>query len=266
MFHCDKWKSPFVNNVWSDTNRNWIRVDWKVVGQNPNRRSRSQSVSEDFRIESPTKVNEPTSVDDSMISSLNKLQIEKENSATIMKPVAEILSKIEDPLFIIEFGSGRVDIAYTVGNTLKLEPNLYVILEADRGEDCGKIVAMTSKAKYKKLLNRIDKNEITKEVHPKKIYRLAQPKDVELLAIKQQQEKIALKNCRLRVYERDLSMEIVDCEYQWDMNKLTFYFVSEDRIDFRDLVKELYKVYKTRIWMCSVEKSKNCHLKELLET
>ncbi|KAI9312258.1 PSP1 C-terminal conserved region-domain-containing protein [Dichotomocladium elegans] len=47
-------------------------------------------------------------------------------------------------------------------------------------------------------------------------------------------------------------MDIVDAEYQWDRRKLTFYFVAERRVDFRELVRDLFRIYKTRIWMCSV--------------
>ena len=41
-----------------------------------------------------------------------------------------------------------------------------------------------------------------------------------------------------------------------DRNKLTFYFIAEKRIDFRELVRELFRIYKTRIWMCAVDRSR----------
>lgn len=49
-------------------------------------------------------------------------------------------------------------------------------------------------------------------------------------------------------------MEVIDAEYQHDKKRLTFYFVAESRVDFRDLVKDLFKIFKTRIWMCSMDK------------
>lgn len=61
-----------------------------------------------------------------------------------------------------------------------------------------------------------------------------------------------------------LNMVINKCEYQWYMNKLTFFFRSDYKIDFRELVKALYKEYKIRMWMYAVEESRNHHLKELL--
>lgn len=48
--------------------------------------------------------------------------------------------------------------------------------------------------------------------------------------------------------------------YHRDRKKLTFYFVAESRIDFRELVKDLFKIYKTRIWMCAVERNGNSRL------
>ena len=51
-------------------------------------------------------------------------------------------------------------------------------------------------------------------------------------------------------------MKIIDAEYQYDRHKLTFYFEAEGRVDFRELVRELFGVYKTRIWMKQVDK--NC--------
>jgi cell fate regulator YaaT (PSP1 superfamily) len=78
--------------------------------------------------------------------------------------------------------------------------------------------------------------------------------DLRSLASKSQEEAIAVLRCTSRVRARRLPMEIVDAEYQWDRNKLTFYFKSESRIDFRELVRELFRIYKTRIWMCAIER------------
>jgi len=49
-------------------------------------------------------------------------------------------------------------------------------------------------------------------------------------------------------------MTVVDAEYQFDRNKLTFFFEAEGRIDFRELVRDLFSIYKTRIWMQQVNK------------
>lgn len=83
-------------------------------------------------------------------------------------------------------------------------------------------------------------------------------------------EAKALQLCQSKVRAKKLPMEVIDAEYQWDRRKLTFYFVAEKRIDFRELVRELFRydfpempdhpltdifdrLYKTRIWMASLQ-------------
>lgn len=92
-----------------------------------------------------------------------------------------------------------------------------------------------------------------KEISPKMIYAKAQPQDVNSLMLKHQDEVKALQLCQSKVRAKKLPMEVVEAEYQWDRRKLTFYFVAEKRIDFRELVRELFRLYKTRIWMASLQ-------------
>lgn len=254
MHYFEKYTSPFLRTVWSYTDETWSKDDWRIVGT----KKRSMSVS-DKKIQYDRKMSEPyISNNDPIFGEAFYLTTSKkfENMS-----VNEIMSYIGDNLYLIEFGSGRMDIAYVVEN-INYEKETYIIIEADRGEDCGRIVGVTNKDKYRKLLNRM--NEVTKEVQPKRIFRKALIKDLEQLKRKEELEDEALVHCKARVVERELEMEVVGCEYQWDKHKLTFFFMSDKRIDFRELVKELYKTYKTRIWMCAVEKSKNCYLRELL--
>ncbi|CAO3641629.1 unnamed protein product [Cunninghamella blakesleeana] len=98
---------------------------------------------------------------------------------------------------------------------------------------------------------------IPEQVYMKRVYRLATPEEINMLLIKSQDEQRALVICQQKVKQRKLQMEIVDAEYQWDRRKLTFYFEAEKRIDFRDLVREMFKIYKTRIWMCTVNNKKS---------
>jgi cell fate regulator YaaT (PSP1 superfamily) len=87
------------------------------------------------------------------------------------------------------------------------------------------------------------------DIQLKKIYRLAAANEIATLMSKAEDESNAMLLCQSKVKQRKLPMEIVDAEYQWDRRKLTFYFVADRRIDFRELVRELFKLYKTRIWM-----------------
>lgn len=157
-----------------------------------------------------------------------------------------------ETLYIIKFTSSRLDIAYST-SLEKISLARHVILEADRGEDCGTVIGYTTKDAFKELIR---KNKPLEEYFKiKKIYRIAAEKDLKLLKERGDLVKTALGECRNHVHEKGLVMEIRDCEYQFDMNKITFFYKSDERIDFRELVKELYKVFKTRIWMCSVDKS-----------
>ncbi|KAI5149500.1 hypothetical protein ENBRE01_0943 [Enteropsectra breve] len=166
----------------------------------------------------------------------------------------------DECLYIIEFLSKRLDIAFRIGDQIPL--GLYVILEADRGEDCGLVKAYTSRIPYESLLR---KYKITdSEFKIKRVYRIATDCDLEILHKIKPITDDALKQCRVHVLSKSLDMEVINCEYQFDMNKITFFFKSSERIDFRELVKELYKIFKTRIWMCSMEKSKDGLLRELI--
>ncbi|KAF9817522.1 hypothetical protein IEO21_03373 [Rhodonia placenta] len=173
------------------------------------------------------------------------------------------------PLFIVEFKAGRTDLFYCTDLALDIRVGDLVIVEADRGRDLGKVINDTitlheveAFQKQQKLINGGIPDTPTsptsaggggtKEINPKMIYGKATSQDTQSLAMKMQDEAKALELCRSKVRQRKLPMEVVDAEYQWDRRKLTFYFVAEKRIDFRELVRELFRLYKTRIWMASL--------------
>ena len=62
-----------------------------------------------------------------------------------------------------------------------------------------------------------------------------------MLAAKLADEQKALQLCQSKVRAKKLPMDVIDAEYQWDRRKLTFYFIAEKRIDFRELVRELFR-------------------------
>ncbi len=194
------------------------------------------------------------------------------------------LNSYNGPLWAVEFKSGRTEIFYVLEvdsvPQVKCSVSDLVIVEADRGEDLGKITAEISVSKMRSCISdstRLssssssvkdavdeDKNEIStelasllrsKEIVPKRIHRLAQQSDLKLLQAKAQEEALAMVRCQSRIRQKKLPMEVVDAEYQWDRNKLTFYFIADRRIDFRELVRDLFRIYKTRIWMCAVDKT-----------
>lgn len=163
-------------------------------------------------------------------------------------------------LYIIEFSSKRMAVGYMNGPNIS--KNTFVILEADRGEDCGFIKGFTTREKYEELLRKYKNAE--EDFKIKKIYRIATEKDIVLLNERKNMIKPAIQECIVHINERGLKMEILDCEYQFDLKKITFFYKSDERVDFRELLNGLYKVFKTRIWMCSVDKTMDKLLSEIL--
>jgi len=152
-----------------------------------------------------------------------------------------------------------------------LKIGCYVKVEADRGEDLGIVVSKVAAEKF----NSAGRSSFrTAGGSPggvgdmngpgmpsssisdlKRIMRLATQDEVALLTIKREEEEELLKICRTKVRQRALPMHVVDAEYQFDRHKLTFFFEAEGRIDFRELVRDLFSMYKTRIWMQQLDKN-----------
>ena len=110
-----------------------------------------------------------------------------------------------------------------------------VIVEADRGEDLGRILENREWGCRKKV------------GVPRSILRKATREEVRSLEDKARMEREALQFCRERIAEHGLKMKLVDVERQFDGNKICFLFTSDKRVDFRELVKDLAAAYKTRI-------------------
>jgi cell fate regulator YaaT (PSP1 superfamily) len=113
----------------------------------------------------------------------------------------------------------------------------WVIVDADRGLDIGRIVAQARKPGSRDLPN------------TKSIVRKATQREIEAIPVKEEREKIAAAFCQEQARGFSLPMEITSAEYQFDGKKLTFYYTAAMYIDFRDLVKNLFRSFGTRIWM-----------------
>ncbi|TFK28411.1 PSP1-domain-containing protein [Coprinopsis marcescibilis] len=180
------------------------------------------------------------------------------------------------PLYIVQFKAGRTDLFYSTDAGQDIRIGDLVIVEADRGKDLGEVVNDTITLAEVELFQQQQAERTgggggggfgadgqptspggagsqKKEINPKMIYGKAGPDDTRLLAAKSQDEQKALQLCQNKVKSKKLPMEVIDAEYQWDRRKLTFYFTAEKRIDFRELVRELFRLYKTRIWMASLQ-------------
>ena len=118
----------------------------------------------------------------------------------------------------------------------KLSPGDRVIVETARGIECGSIA----------IPNRlIDDGQIIAPL--KGIIRRADEQDLQVVEENARKEKEAFKVCQQRIAARGLEMHLVDVEYTFDGNKILFYFTADGRVDFRELVKDLAGVFRTRI-------------------
>lgn len=150
--------------------------------------------------------------------------------------------KIEKPaqaaaLDILEvaFKAGRIGI-FANPARVEVKPEMLVIVEADKGFDLGKVLQV----------GRIGLSHQTDEVL-KNVVRVATEADLKKHEENRRLEEKALRICKEKILNHHLNMNLVDTEYQWDHNKLTFYFTSDERVDFRKLVRDLAAKFRTRI-------------------
>ncbi|MDR2909672.1 MAG: stage 0 sporulation family protein [Oscillospiraceae bacterium] len=112
----------------------------------------------------------------------------------------------------------------------------HVIVETSRGTECGEVV----------LSNReVEDKRITQPLRP--MLRHATRADLERLAKNREKEEQAFKVCQEKIRAHKLEMKLIDVEYTFDNNKILFYFTADGRVDFRELVKDLASVLKSRI-------------------
>ncbi|ARF17551.1 PSP1 domain-containing protein [Sporosarcina ureae] len=119
---------------------------------------------------------------------------------------------------------------------MPIEIGDYVIVETARGVEYGKVASRS---------NEIDDEDVVLPL--KKIIRLADEGDRERVKENEQEANEAFDVCVEKITEHQLDMRLVDVEYTFDRNKIVFYFTAEGRVDFRNLVKDLAAIFRTRI-------------------
>lgn len=112
----------------------------------------------------------------------------------------------------------------------------HAIVETARGIEYGEVVISNKE---------VDESEVIQPL--KKVIRLATPEDDEKYKQNKTKEKEAFFICKEKIIKHKLDMKLIDVEYTFDNNKVLFYFTSYERVDFRELVKELASIFKTRI-------------------
>ena len=112
----------------------------------------------------------------------------------------------------------------------------HVIVETARGVEYGHVVLGT---------HEVDDKKVVQPLKP--VIRMATEADEETERKNKEKEKEAFKICLEKIRKHELDMKLIDTEYTFDNNKVLFYFTADGRIDFRELVKDLASVFKTRI-------------------
>ena len=112
----------------------------------------------------------------------------------------------------------------------------HVIVETARGIEFGTVMSGVAE---------VDDSKVVQPLKP--VIRIANQRDIEQEAENKRKEKEAFKICLEKIHNHELEMKLIDAEYTFDNNKILFYFTADGRIDFRELVKDLAGVFRTRI-------------------
>lgn len=127
-------------------------------------------------------------------------------------------------------------IYYFSPNNKKVECGCYVIVETARGVECGEVVISNRE---------VDDSKVVQPL--KSIMRIATEKDLETQVKNREKEQEIMKVFMQKIAEHKLDMKPIDIDCTFDGSKILFYFTAENRVDFRELVKDLAAIYRTRI-------------------
>ena len=127
-------------------------------------------------------------------------------------------------------------IYYFDKNNLDLKKGMYVIVDTSKGNEYGEVVFVDKE---------VPDEEVGEEL--KKIISISTPKDEKIRQSYKAKERGAFETCKKKIEKHNLPMKLINAEYKYDGSKIIFYFTAEGRIDFRELVKDLAAVFKTRI-------------------
>ena len=119
---------------------------------------------------------------------------------------------------------------------LEVKKGESVVVETSQGEEIAEVVVPNRMIEEEKIVAPL-----------KKVLRLASQKDLKHAEECRKKEKEAFEECNKKIKEHKLEMTLTDVEYKFDNSKILFYFTADGRVDFRDLVKDLAAIYKTRI-------------------
>ncbi|MBU1928596.1 MAG: stage 0 sporulation family protein [Candidatus Omnitrophota bacterium] len=139
-----------------------------------------------------------------------------------------------EKLVLIRLRDSGQNFFYNLGE-IEIKEGEYVIVEHDRGLDSGQVISLKGilECKIKQPL--------------KKVLRAATAADLKQIEDNRVKCKEAFNTCSKKITEHKLDMKLIQAEYSFDQTKIIFYFTATGRVDFRDLVKDLAKIFKARI-------------------
>lgn len=133
---------------------------------------------------------------------------------------------------------------------LELSEGQWCIVETARGKECGEVVQGNREA---------EEREVVSPLKP--VIRIADSADIKKMQALRRKEEKAFDICTKKIEKLKLDMTVVEVEYTFDESKILFYFTAEGRVDFRELVKELATVFKTRIELRQIGVRDECKMK-----
>lgn len=119
---------------------------------------------------------------------------------------------------------------------LIIEVGKKVIVETSRGIEFGEVVVASKE---------VSDDEVVQPL--KKVLRIATEEDRDIIETNERKEQEAFDICHKKIKEHNLPMKLIEVEYTFDVSKIIFYFTAEGRVDFRELVKDLAAIFRTRI-------------------
>lgn len=219
--------------------RNRRRNHNKNKGQNPAENQNNEILESGDEIELEESANDNEKPDISVMESL-----EKESESTLFgtdPDATEVTVTIEgEDVKTVHVAGVRFKpngkIYFFENTNVKLKSGGYAIVDTARGLEYGEVAFADKEVKESSLVLPL-----------RSVVRAATKEDAERNAQNKVKEEEAFKICLEKIAKHDLKMKLIEAQYSFDNSKLLFYFTSETRVDFRELVKDLAGVFKTRI-------------------
>jgi cell fate regulator YaaT (PSP1 superfamily) len=158
-------------------------------------------------------------------------------------PVFQPLPSVADAALVVEIGFKGIRRGFYTCTDATLRAGEWVVVAVERGRDLGRVKAVGGVARQK-----CGAAQDASEPAPDAVVvRRASEEEVRQMAALRADEERVRRTTREMVEQHGLKMKVSDAEWQWDRNKLTIYFTAERRVDFRQLVRDLARTFRTRI-------------------